>query len=567
MEATIAGLLQLGDPSNYAFSPYAVPTALAAVAVLVLGVLALVRERGATVSVTFFFMNSLAAVWLGSYSLVYSATTEQVALWWVKAAHLGVIFIPAAVYHFTVTALRIQPEHKTFVRLGWITSALFFLAMAPSDAFIARVRRYWWGFYPDYEWLSIPFLLFFFGMLAASLRHFWIEYHKAPPGTHKLRTKSLLVAFAIAYIGSIDYVAAFQIALYPFGYLPILGFIAMTARAIHRHRLVDVTPAYAARGIIEAMADALLVLDRDGMVRVVNPAACQLFGSSERQLLGQPIEALTSAISPTGRLGELIRSGSLRDHEVTLGTGEQVAILSVSSFLMHDEGDELAAVVVIARNVTRHKKAEEQVSRQREWQAALYEINGAITSTMDVRSVLNLLVDKIDHLLPYSAAVRVQLFNIATGTLEGFASRNIDESDWVGDRWGSRRSLAQVVFESKAPLLIADVQTNPGIENQDFYRRHGLVSYLGVPLIAKEEVLGVLSFYTTERYRLTSDEVEFLTTLVGQTAIAIHDAQLAEQIQRQSTGFDEDTKKPVKDNVVTLPSPTKRDPKFPRMTS
>src|SRR5216117_259477 len=285
--------------------PYAVPTALAAVAVLVLGVLALVRERGATVSVTFFLTNLLAAVWLGSYSLVYLATTEQVALWWVKAAHLGVIFIPAAVYHFTVTALRIQPEHKTFVRLGWITSALFFLAMAPSDAFIARVRRYWWGFYPDYEWLSIPFLLFFFGMLAASLRHFWIEYHKAPPGTHKLRTKSLLVAFAIAYIGSIDYVAAFQIALYPFGYLPILGFIAMTARAIHRHRLVDVTPAYAARGIIEAMADALLVLDRDGMVRVVNPAACQLFGSSERQLLGQPIEALTSAISPTGRLGEL----------------------------------------------------------------------------------------------------------------------------------------------------------------------------------------------------------------------------------------------------------------------
>src|SRR5207249_12107748 len=111
---------------------------------------------------------------------------------------------------------------------------------------------------------------------------------------------------------------------------------------------------------------ALLVLERDGMGRVVNPAACQLFGSSERQLLGQPIEASTSAISPTGRLGELIRGGSLRDHEVTLGTGEQVAILSVSSFLMHDERDELAAVVVIARNVTRHKKAEEQVSRQRE---------------------------------------------------------------------------------------------------------------------------------------------------------------------------------------------------------
>src|SRR5439155_26717660 len=138
VEATIAGLLQLGDPSNYAFSPYAVPTALAAVAVLVLGVLVLVRERGATVSVTFFLTHLLAAVWLGSYSLVYLATTEQVALWWVNAAHLGVIFIPAAVYHLTVTVLPIQPEHKTFVRLGWITSAPSFLSLAVGDAYIAR---------------------------------------------------------------------------------------------------------------------------------------------------------------------------------------------------------------------------------------------------------------------------------------------------------------------------------------------------------------------------------------------------------------------------------------------
>src|SRR5207245_5410010 len=201
---------------NYAFSPYAVPTALAAVAVLVLGVLALVRERGATVSVTFFFMNSLAAVWLSSYSLVYSATTEQVALWLGMAAHLGVIFIPAAAYHFTVAALRIQPEHKTCVGLGWVTSALVFLAMAPSDAFIARVRRYWWGFYPDYEWLSIPFLLFFFGMLAASLRHFWIEYRKGPHGTHKLRTKSLLDAFAINYVCSLYHLACFVVSFWLF---------------------------------------------------------------------------------------------------------------------------------------------------------------------------------------------------------------------------------------------------------------------------------------------------------------------------------------------------------------
>lgn len=553
MEASIAGPSQLWDLSNYTFSLYAVPTSLAGAAVLVLGVFALVRERGAMVSVTFFLLNMLAAVWLSSYSLVYSATTEAVALWWVKAAHLGVILIPAAVYHFTVTALRIHLEHKVAVWATWITSALFFTAMATSDAFIGQVRRYWWGFYPDYGWLSVPFLVFFFSVMVASLRHYWIEEHRAPPGTHKLRTRSLLVAFAVAYIGSLDYVAAFRIALYPFGYLPVLAFIVLTARAMYRYRLVDITPAFAARELLDAMADAVLVLDREGTVRVVNPAACQLFGTTERQLLGQPVDALTRTISTTAGLGAMIRSGSIRDYEVSIATAEQPTILSVSSLLMRDARDQPVAVVVIARNITGHRKAEEEVHRHGEWQAAFYELNGAITSTLDLTFVLDLLVQKIRGLHSDSPVVRVQVFNAETGALETRASANLNDHHWAGDRWASGRDLPWVVFESKAPLVIADVQNNPGIENHEFYRRHGLISYLGVPLIAKDEVLGVLSIHTTDRHRFTSAEVDFLTALAGQAAIAIHNSRLREQLERHSAKLQDASEgRHGKDNVVRL---------------
>jgi PAS domain S-box-containing protein len=559
MEASTAGLSLLWDLSSYTFSLYSVPTSLAGAAVLVLGFVALVRERGAPVSIAFFLLNVLAAEWLSSYSLVYSSTTEAVALWWVKAAHLGVIFIPAAVYHFTVTALRIHLEHKVAIWATWMTSALFFTAMATGDAFIGQVRRYWWGFYPDYGWLSVPFLLFFFSVMVASLRHYWIEQHKAPPGTHKLRTRSLLVAFAVAYIGSLDYVAAFRVALYPFGYLPVLAFIVLTARAMYRYRLVDITPAFAAREILDAMADAVLVLDRDGIVRVVNPAACQLLRSTERRLLGQSIEALTPTISTTAGLGPMIRSGSIRGHEISIATAEQVTILSVSSLLMRDARDQPVAVVVIARNITGHRKAEEEVRRHGEWQAALYELNGAITSTLDLTFVLNLLVEKIRDLLSDSPVVRVQLFNAETGALVTAASLDRDEHEWGGDRWASGRELPRLVFESKAPLVIADVQNNPGIENQEFYRRHGLICYLGVPLIAKDEVLGVLSIYTTDRHRFTSAEVEFLTALVGQAAIAIHNSRLREQIERQSAEpRDAGQGTHEKDNVVTLTPHTRR---------
>jgi signal transduction histidine kinase len=67
-----------------------------------------------------------------------------------------------------------------------------------------------------------------------------------------------------------------------------------------------------------------------------------------------------------------------------------------------------------------------------------------------------------------------------------------------------------------------------------FYRRNGLVSYLGVPLLAHERVLGVLVFLTREERAFDDDELSFLTTLAGQAAIAIHNSQLYEKTKKQA---------------------------------
>ena len=52
--------------------------------------------------------------------------------------------------------------------------------------------------------------------------------------------------------------------------------------------------------------------------------------------------------------------------------------------------------------VTERKLADERVQDQIQRVTILSEINQAITSTLDPRSVLDLLLEKIDHLLPYS---------------------------------------------------------------------------------------------------------------------------------------------------------------------
>jgi signal transduction histidine kinase len=181
------------------------------------------------------------------------------------------------------------------------------------------------------------------------------------------------------------------------------------------------------------------------------------------------------------------------------------------------------------------RRSKEEVERNIGRVQALREIDAAINSTLDLRAVLDVLLDKIDLLLPYSAAT-LRLFNRETGELESFASRNLNEEEWkaqvvqsLSDR--PKRGLANLVFETQTPLMVPNALTDPRTREPAFFRKHGLVSYLGVPLIAKDEILGVLSFYTKEEHEFSNEEIELLSTIVGSAAIAIHNSQLYEDIK------------------------------------
>jgi len=93
-------------------------------------------------------------------------------------------------------------------------------------------------------------------------------------------------------------------------------------------------------------------------------------------------------------------------------------------------------------------------------------------------------------------------------------------------------TLAEKVFGSQRPLTILNVEKDSA-QPADFARKYGLTSYLGVPLSAKEKRLGVLGLYTKEQHEFTNQEIEFLNTLAGQAAIAIHNARLYEETERR----------------------------------
>jgi PAS domain S-box-containing protein len=360
-------MTQILDPSNYAFSVYAVPTLVTMMAILLLGLFELSRDRVSLVSVSFFVVTLAVSIWLLAFSWVYLSTKADVALWWAKAAYLGIPFIASATYQFTVSVLKIYRQHRALVWLGWILAVVFAALAIGTDLLVDGMHTYSWGFYTRYGWLGTLFTVYFFAMLIASMGHYITEYRKAQPGTHKLRIKALMVAFAVGYIGAVDFIPTYGIELYAFGYLAILGFVILAARAIWTYHLDDITPAFAANQIIETTSDALLVLDRENVLRVVNRAACELFGYSKEDLVGKPVAATINGAFFTDELDRLLQTGTIRDYEMPYQSPKKgMRVLCLSASVMLDRAASPAAIVCIARDITEEKLAQEEIRRLNE---------------------------------------------------------------------------------------------------------------------------------------------------------------------------------------------------------
>jgi signal transduction histidine kinase/HAMP domain-containing protein len=227
---------------------------------------------------------------------------------------------------------------------------------------------------------------------------------------------------------------------------------------------------------------------------------------------------------------------ALIDTTARLGAGD----LSARTGLPHQPNEigRLAAAFdeMAASLETQHRKTSmtgRRLERNLARIKALHDIDMAITSNLDLGAMLHLLLEKIDVVLP-GAVSTIRLTNAETRELEPVASRNIDETEW---RKGNARNVgafARIVLESKSPLAVANVQNDARNERRRFAQRFGLISYLGVPLIVKGEVLGLIAVYTREEHAFSDEEIEFLTMLASQSAIAIHNARLYDETRRSA---------------------------------
>jgi PAS domain S-box-containing protein len=290
------------------------------------------------------------------------------------------------------------------------------------------------------------------------------------------------------------------------------------------------------RELAENINEVFFSINADGSVlHYVSPAYEHVFGRQKETLYQNPHDWL-NAVHPGDRprveQANQSHPEAFNDEYRIVRPDGQLRWIHARTFPVKNSAGKLVRSVGLAEDITERKRAEEKVQQNLERIRALHEIDVAISSIPDLYARLHVLLEKIELFVPITAVSTVRLLSSETGELESLACRGMNERDWRSEEPKALASWTKRVAETKAAVAVLDIQAL-GITSSDIYRRLGLSSYLGVPLITEGQVLGVLGLYTKQKHEFTEEEIEFLGTLAGQAAIAIDNAQLYEHTKKQ----------------------------------
>lgn len=82
------------------------------------------------------------------------------------------------------------------------------------------------------------------------------------------------------------------------------------------------------------------------------------------------------------------------------------------------------------------------------------------------------------------------------------------------------------VVKENRPRIVVDVTLEKDYKYKEMAKKEGLVSLLCIPLCVKDKVIGVLTNYTSSPHKFTKSEIDILTTVANQSAMAIENANL-----------------------------------------
>lgn len=156
---------------------------------------------------------------------------------------------------------------------------------------------------------------------------------------------------------------------------------------------------------------------------------------------------------------------------------------------------------------------------------AISKVANLITSGMYLEELLRLVVQVTAEIMN-SKISSLMLLDPDKKELVVKATQSISEAYNKKPNIPLGEGIAGTVALNNKPICVLDVKTDARYLNQDVAQKEGLCSLACVPLAVKGRLIGVLNCYTSKKHNFSKHELDLLTALANQAAIAIENAEL-----------------------------------------
>jgi diguanylate cyclase (GGDEF)-like protein/PAS domain S-box-containing protein len=267
----------------------------------------------------------------------------------------------------------------------------------------------------------------------------------------------------------------------------------------------------------------------DGKIVEANRAFCDILGCDADKIIGESIIQFYDNPEDRKQFRDVIeKNKGIKNYEIIQKRVDGTRIIcSISSSFFYSQERKPEGYLTILRDITDRKRAEQEM-------AIFAEIGHVIGSTMNINEVFERFAAEAKKLIPFDR-IAVNLCNIRTNIATVAYVSGADLSNHKqGDSFPLRGSVTNEFLRTRTGRIIQSEKMDAIVRRIPSFSRAveaGLRSIVGVPLIYKDEAVGVLQFRSKTPNAYSDQDLHLAERIGAQIAGAIANAQLFTDIQ------------------------------------
>ena len=391
-------------------------------------------------------------------------------------------------------------------------------------------------------------------------------------GIYRKQAVAVVLGGTIPWLGNLVYLAGRSPwpGVDPAAVLFTAGGLVI-AWALVRYNLLDITPVVRSV-LIDTMSDVCLAVDSQGRLLYANDVAERLFQLAP-QSLGR---AACEVFAPWPSLVELLQDQTVGDGPALLtirpagqATDELVFAatrtpvpggaggLQARTFVLHDVTLQVRAQAklektaeALRRDIEERRRLEgenlvllQAAQKRAEEAETLRHAAAAVAAPLQLEPTVNRILEELRRVVPYDASVVWVVEGRSLVSLgargDALGTEKVESgipTFSVGARGLACIELADVaepmreVLEQRRPIWL---ESESGAQTAvPLFATGGYPSWLGVPLVVKDRVMGLMELWSAEARAFGADESRLVAAFADQVAVALENARLFEETRR-----------------------------------